>query len=135
MRTKGLILLAAWAAAFVGSGLVWWFIAGLVMSAFAQAGSWRDMPPARYQGTVTVNVSYAERPLLQEWCGRQSVACYHTRLRIIFMPVQCSPTGRPMAQRETINVADLVRNDTSYCGSIKAHEGGHVLGWSFSHEH
>ena len=114
---------------------VWGMICIAVPADASDRGSWRDMPPARYQGEVTVNVSYAERPLLQEWCGRQSVACYHIRLRIIFMPVQCSPTGRPMAQRETINVADLVRNDTSYCGSIKAHEGGHALGWSFSHEH
>jgi hypothetical protein len=114
---------------------VWGMICIAVPAKASDRGTWRDMPPGRYQGTVTVNVSYAERPLLQEWCGRQSVACYHTRLRIIFMPVQCSPMGRPMAQRETINVADLVRNDTSYCGSIKAHEGGHALGWSFSHEH
>jgi hypothetical protein len=91
--------------------------------------AWTSMPPAQYQQPVSVHVSYMERPRLIEWCGANAVACYHPGLNVVFMPVQCSPTRRPLARLERIDVADLVRNDMSFCGSVKAHEGGHASGW------
>ena len=92
--------------------------------------AWTTMPPPQYWGEASAHVSYLERPALRTWCtGDGEIACYHHGLNIVFMPVQCSPTGRQMAQPETVDVGRLVREDMSYCGSLKAHEFGHVNSW------
>ena len=109
----------------IGGLLFLWF----AQRATGQVGSWRDMPPARYQGTATAMVVYGSRDTIDRVCGRHpTIACYAAG--IVYMPAQCGIGHRV----ETVNVADLIHNDISFCGSIRAHEFGHVNGWSAQHE-
>jgi hypothetical protein len=108
----------------VGGLLFLWF----AQRATGQIGSWRDMPPARYHGTATALVVYAERDTIERICGgRPIIGCYANGA--VYMPEQCG-TGHRV---ETVNVASLIRNDFSFCGSVKAHEFGHVNGWPGHH--
>jgi hypothetical protein len=120
-------------AAFAFSGLFWWWLFTWLSSALAVGqATWRDMPPPQYRGTGSAYTLYLPRQDVQRMCGqRNAVAC--TRGRTVFMPTQCSPTGTRGPQRETVNVEREMR-DTGYCASVRAHEFGHVNGWSGQHE-
>lgn len=107
----------------VGGLMFLWF----AQRATGQVGSWRDMPPARYWEPVTVMVTYQPRDVIQRVCGTAAIACY--TMGTIYMPGQCG-TG---TGRETIDVGHLVRFVFSFCGSTKAHEGGHANGWPGYH--
>lgn len=87
---------------------------------------WTDMPPVEFHGVASALVVYADRSEVMTWCGRAKIGCYING--VVYLPVQCGPGGRVMRD-ETVDIARLARYDPSYCGSLKAHEFGHVLGW------
>jgi hypothetical protein len=105
------------------AGLSLWFWIWPVESVATamQIGSWRDMPPIQYQGIATATVSYMNLDVAQDWCGRDYIACYVPSLNMVVLNVECSPSRRPMVQRETVDVAALVR------------KFGHVNGWPGTH--
>jgi len=119
--------IAGWLAAFLLSGAGWVAILWIAVEiARAQTGSWRDMPPPRYQGTATAHVVYRDRENIQSWCGLRSIACY--TMGVVFMPRQCGSRDGP----QTVNVALMMRS-MDYCSSLLAHEFGHVQGWPGHH--
>lgn len=98
-----------------------------------RAANYDTPPPERYRGTINPSVWYVQN--LREWCGRrgETQACARPEINTVYLPVSCAPNRRPMAQRETWDINALLR-DPSYCASLRAHEGGHLLGWSAGHE-
>lgn len=95
-----------------------------------QAGTWRDQPPPRYVAEVTRIVVYTSYPEIAAVCGRPRDdirGCYNG---YIYLPVECSPTRRPLRQFETIRPNELGRG---YCDSLRRHELGHANGWPADH--
>lgn len=113
MRTKGLILLTAWAAAFVGSGLFWWWLFSLLPQAQA---TWRDRPPTRYQGDNSATVVFTTEAEVQRQCPMQPPR----------FALGCTVGG-------TIYLPNPCRWRDAYA-TLACHELGHVSGWSAFHE-
>lgn len=93
----------------------------------ADLSTWRGKPPERYQGTATATVAYHPAEAIRQVCGAKAVGCY--TMRAVYLPDECGKGVRT----ETVNVREMLK-DRSYCASLKAHEFGHVNGWSAQHE-
>lgn len=106
--------LTGWMGAFIVSALLW---VGLFSCGPAPGGStWRDKPPARFQGDVVAGVVFTTEAGVQRMCpltgGQVAVGC--TVGSTIYAPNPC---------RWSDPYAVLV-----------CHELGHVNGWAPAHE-
>ena len=101
-------------AAFAFSGLFWLV---LLLSSCEQPSAgqatWRDKPPARYQGDVTAGVVFTSEGRVQRMCPQISYA------------VGCTVGG-------TIYVPNPCRWNDPYA-TLLCHEMGHVNGWPAGH--
>ena len=98
-------------AAFAFSGLFWWWAFSFLP---AGGSSWRDRPPARFQGNATAGVVFTNERQIQRMCPQVSGAIGCTVGGTIYVPNPCT-WGDAYA-------------------TLMCHELGHVNSWSQAHE-
>lgn len=97
-------------AAFIMSGVIWWFLFSLLPSG---GSMWRDRPPQRFQGDTSAVVVFTNERTVQRMCPTVPGAVGCTVGRTIYAPNPC-------------------RWGDAYA-TLMCHEMGHVNSWPNHH--